>query len=99
MSDNSKTSGLGSFLQDGLTVAFFIGLLLTLQAAVMKEQLQSYPAAPVTVAAIPDVTDMMVADNQAAPNDDFDLLGLYASRYASESEMIELQNIAPAAGD
>jgi len=98
MSDNSKISGLGSFLQDGLTVAFFIGLLLALQAAVIKEQTQPYQTTAVTVAAIPDVTDIMVADN-TAQIDDFNLLGLYASRYGSDAEMIELQNIAPAAGD
>lgn len=99
MSENTQNTGLGNFLKDGLTVAVFIGLLLTLQAAVMNEQARLYQAAAsATVAAIPDVTDLMVAGNNT-PHDDFDLMGLYASRYTSDAEMIELQNIAPAAGD
>ncbi|MBL1148153.1 MAG: hypothetical protein D8M28_10695 [Proteobacteria bacterium] len=98
MSQNTQNAGLGRFLQDGLTVAVFIGLLLTLQAAVMKEQAQLHQTAPVTIAAIPDVTDLMVAGN-TADSHNFDLSELYAARYVSEAEMHDLQNIAPAAGD
>lgn len=98
MSENTQNGGLSHFLQDGLTVAVFIGLLLALQAAVIKEQTQPQLQAPVTVAAIPDVTDLMVADNTIG-SQDFDLSELYAARYVSEAEMHDLQNIAPAAGD
>src|SRR5690606_18693735 len=45
MSENTQNAGLGNFLKDGLTVAVFIGLLLTLQAAVMTEQAQLSQAA------------------------------------------------------
>lgn len=103
MSENIQNDGSDAFLKsrflkDGLTVAVFIGLLLTLQAAVMQEQAQLYQPAPANIAAIPDVTDLMVAGNTAS-QDAFDLHNLYASRYASEAEIIDLQNIAPAAGD
>ena len=103
MSDTVQNTGLSGFLKDGLTVAVFIGLLLTLQAAAMKEQAQLYQtASSATVAAIPDVTDLMIAGNSQMPRDDFNLPGLYASRYTSESDisdLIDLHNIAPAAGD
>ncbi|TNE31952.1 MAG: hypothetical protein EP349_02970 [Alphaproteobacteria bacterium] len=98
MSDNTENSGLNRFLQDGLTVAVFVGLLLTLQAAVIQEQTQPQLKPSVTVAAIPDVTDLMVADN-TVDNQDFELSALYAARYVSDAEMHDLQNIAPAAGD
>ena len=98
MSENIQNAGLRDFLQDGLTVAVFIGLLLTLQAAVIKEQTVLHQTTPVTIAAIPDVTDLMVADNTSG-NHDFVLSELYAARYVSDSEMHDLQNIAPAAGD
>lgn len=103
MSENVQNTGLSRFLKDGLGVAVFIGLLLTLQAAAMQKQAQLYQTtAPAAVAAIPDVTDLMVAENSKAPRDDFNLRGLYASRYAPENDigdLIDLHNIAPAAGD
>ena len=103
MSDIKEQNGLSGFLKDGLLVAAFIGLALTLQSAAMTHS-AAIPVKAVSVAAIPDVTDLMVADAKTR-HDDFDLAGLYTARYTPVNDIsniidiIDLHNIAPAAGD